>query len=44
MKQFIELFKDKFKEVLNLNLHVEEIAKSEEDLKSITLEGQNKSQ
>ncbi|MFA4952929.1 MAG: peptidylprolyl isomerase [Candidatus Pacearchaeota archaeon] len=44
MKQFIELFKDKFKEVLNLNLHVEEITKSEEDLRSITSEGQNKSQ
>ena len=36
MKQFIELFKDKFKEVLNLNLHVDILAEPEKDLEQLT--------
>jgi len=44
MKQFIELFKDKFKEVLNLNLHVDVLGEfSEDNLKQLVPE-QNESQ
>ena len=45
MKQFIEIFKDKFKEVLNLNLHVDIIAEQTKDnLSKLAVEEQNKSQ
>lgn len=42
MKQFVELFKDKFQEVLNLNLHVEEIEKAEKEMKEVADALENK--